>query len=148
MENFTKLQTLSRAKDFEWKISEDNLYIRREFFVKEESVRVQEDSFAFEDIDKIISFVDRKTSVKLDNSVTEMRAPMDERDERYGLGRFIYDNIKSDLTYAQSSSQLVAILTRAGILSWNGKKNGMEFSLKTNNWKEPLISYYEDELLK
>lgn len=57
-----------------------------------------------------------------------------------GFYKFIiYENIKSDTTFAQTASQLVSIFVNANILEYNGKKRNMEFWLVDEEWEKALI---------
>lgn len=65
--------------------------------------------------------------------------------EKDGIGKFLY-KLRSEVSYAQLSSQLGAIFYQAGVWEWNEQKRGMKFLLLSENWQEKTTECYRDSL--
>lgn len=83
---------------------------------------------------------------KFECDVTKMKFILDDRSEYFeyckkGLGPFVY-KYSQDNYKAQSTSQLVAILTRCNILVWEGEKRNMKFWL-SDYYKEETLNLFE-----
>ncbi|GMQ61701.1 hypothetical protein [Vallitalea maricola] len=132
---FFECETLGgKAKKFKWKYCEDEgLTIYRVFSKGSKHISI----FSDNDLDNIIDFLKNKQELPLANSVDKMK----NGTEKEGFGSFIYDKINADTKFAQSASQLVAILISAGIIGYNGAKRNMIFYYKDSNWKIKLIKY-------
>ncbi|MNN67282.1 hypothetical protein D3C81_1829080 [compost metagenome] len=63
---------------------------------------------------------------------------MKDGTEKDGLGKFIFEELKRDISSAQASSQLIAIFYDAGIIYTNEKVKGIKFWIKDEDWKEQL----------
>lgn len=121
-----------KQKQFSWRIDEQfNLYIKRERNEKQEKITV-------DSLDKIYNFVKENERTALANNV----AKLSKDEEKEGLGKFIFENIKEDTTYAQLSSQIGAIFVEVNIWTYNGEKKGIKFKSFINDWRDKLIAYY------
>lgn len=65
--------------------------------------------------------------------------------EKDGIGKFLY-RLRTEVPYAQLSSQLAAIFYYSGVWEWNERKRGMKFLLFSGNWKEKTMQYYRNSL--
>lgn len=142
MERFSDV-TLSENKKFDWYIFNNSLFIEKKFTCDFKN-RVFE--FTKEEVLSIISFILEEQIVQLKNDVTKMKCILDDRSEHFdyckkGLGPFVY-KYSQDNYKAQSTSQLVAILTRCNILVWDGKKRNMEFWL-SDHYKEETLNLFK-----
>ncbi|TKT94154.1 hypothetical protein [Dyadobacter frigoris] len=142
-ENWKQEYTLgSQAKPFLSKINESlNLHIRRQFKNKPNDVISK---FSSEDLNAIQSYMKDQNWIPLANSISKMK----NGSEIPGLGSFVYNNIRGNTTFAQSTSQLAAIFVTAGIWEFDIKRVGskgnkrMVFKFRDIDWKEALIDYY------
>ncbi|AKB78170.1 hypothetical protein MSHOH_1687 [Methanosarcina horonobensis HB-1 = JCM 15518] len=66
--------------------------------------------------------------------------------EKEGIGKFLY-RLRSEVPYAQLSSQLVAIFYHSEVWEWNEQKKGMKFLLIPGNWQEKTVHYYRNSLV-
>ncbi|GMQ59061.1 hypothetical protein AN1V17_34580 [Vallitalea sediminicola] len=132
---FLEGETLGgKAKKFKWKYCEDEgLTIYRVFSKGSKHTSI----FSDNDLDNILDFLKNKQELPLANSVDKMK----NGTEKEGFGSFIYNKINADTKFAQSASQLVAILTVADIIGYNEAKRNMKFYYKDSNWKTKLIEY-------
>lgn len=128
--------TLSRKKPYDWYYDGENLTIKRKFRIKDE-IRDIEDTFSNYQIDMIMEYIKENGEVYLSNSVSGVR----DGTAKDGIGKFIYDNLKQNTTFQQSSSQLVSIFYYADILSFTKEKNTMKFNIKNSNWREKLLNF-------
>lgn len=145
-ENWKQEYTLSgKKKPFSSKIDENiNLTIRRRF---KDNPNDKIDSYSLKRLEIIQDFMKKHNWVPLANNVEKMKKGTEIR----GLGSFVYDNIRADSSFAQTTSQLAAIFVVAGIwdrdmqqINGEGKRR-MVFKFKGINWKEALITYYVEE---
>lgn len=142
MEKFREV-TLSGNKNFNWYIFNNSIFIEKKFKC-DVTNRVFE--FTKEEVLRILSFTLEEQIVQLKNDVTKMKFILDDRSEQFeyckkGLGPFVY-KYSQDNYKAQSTSQLVAILTRCNILVWDGKKRNMEFWL-SDHYKEETLNLFK-----
>ncbi|WP_159468318.1 hypothetical protein [Dyadobacter sp. 3J3] len=134
-----------KKKPFSSKIDENiNLIIQRRFKgTKPDNIS----KYSFEELEAIQLFMKNQNWVPLANSVSNMQ----NGSEILGLGSFVFNNIRANQVFAQSTSQLAAIFVVAGIwdldkMQINGKgKRRMVFKYKDINWKEALIAYYAEQ---
>lgn len=121
-----------KQKNFSWRVDEQcNLYIKRNDSEKEEI-------FIAESLEKIHNYVSSNEWTYLANNVDKLY----RGEEKEGLGKFIYENIRKDTTYAQLSSQIVSIFTQINIWVSNGKKISIKFRTISNDWKTIIRDYY------
>jgi hypothetical protein len=121
-----------KAKEFEWKYDGEKIIISREFGKLHNNIQTE---FTNNEISLILSYIKYKGKAYLSNSVSKLQ----DGTEKDGIGKFIYENIKSDTTFAQTASQLVSIFVKANILEYNGKKRNMEFWLVDEEWEKALL---------
>lgn len=120
----------AKQKTFAWIYDEEKITIKRT--VGNGLVLVNE--FTDLEIDKIIEFIKVMGETSLANSVSKMK----DGTEKDGLGKFIFEELKRDISSAQASSQLIAIFYDAGIIYTNEKVKGIKFWIKDEDWKEQL----------
>ncbi len=118
-----------KEKEFEWQVSKDGILVIHRI---EADMR---DLFGMNELFNLLTNLQNTFKDKyfpLANNVATMKSG----DEADGLGKFIYDieNAKNEadsksLAKAQSASQLAVILMESGILSWNGKKRGIQLRI-------------------
>ncbi|MCR1877327.1 hypothetical protein NSA45_15790 [Paraclostridium bifermentans] len=142
MERFREV-TLSGNKNFTWYIFNNSIFIEKKF---KGDLKPRVVKFAKEEIVNIISFILEERIVQLKNDLTKVKFVLDDRSEYFeyckkGLGTFVY-KYSQDKEKAQSTSQLVAILTRCNILVWDGKKRNMKFWL-SDSFKEETLNLFE-----
>ena len=132
-ENMTgKCFTLGKNKSFIWEYnSETGITIIRHFKNGE-----RKDPFSNEVIGKIINYVKKSGKVRLSNNVEKLS----NGTEVEGLGKFVFDKIKKDTSYAQAMSQFAAIMVKLGIFEYNGERKSMEFWVINEKWQKVLIS--------
>lgn len=135
--------TLSRNKNFNWYIFNNSLFIEKKF---EFDVTNRVFEFTKEELLRILLFILEEQIVQLRNDVTKMKFILDDRSEHFeyckkGLGPFVY-KYSQDNYKAQSTSRVVAILTRCNILVWDGKKRNMKFWL-SDYYKEEILNLFE-----
>ncbi len=124
--------TLSKPNEFLWYYDGQKLTIERVFKNKEEISEFNND-----EIDMIVQYIKNNGEVDLSNNVSKVK----DGSEKPGIGKFIYENIRMDTTFQQSSSQLVSIMYDIGVLDYNNKKRNMKFWIKDSNWKEKINSF-------
>lgn len=124
--------TLGKGNEFLWYYDGEKLTIEREFKNKEEKTE-----FFNDEIDMIVQYIKNNGEVDLSNSVSKV----EDGSEKPGIGKFIYESIRRDITFQQSSSQLVSIMYNIGVLDYNNKKRNMKFWIKDSNWKEKINSF-------
>lgn len=134
-DEWLKGYTLSRKKPFLWYYDREKIIIKREF----KNNYKRQDEFYNYQIDMIIQYIAANDKVYLSNNVDTVR----KGTEKDGIGKYIYENIKKDLYFQQSSSQLVSILYNANILFYNIEKNNMKFWIKDLNWKRKIVDFIE-----
>ncbi len=129
---FEKGFTLGKSNPFYWEYNQDTgIKIIRQFKNNE-----REDIFTNEDISKIIDYVKKRGKVRLSNNVEKIK----NGTEIEGLGKFVFNEIKKNTSYAQSMSQFVAIMVKLGIFEYNGAKKLLEFWLVNEDWQKVLMS--------
>lgn len=126
--------TLGKGYEFLWYYDGEKLTIERDFDNKKEKEISQ---FYNDEIDMIVHYIKINREVGLSNSVSKVK----DGSEKPGIGKFIYENIRRDTTFQQSSSQLVSIMYYIGVLDYNNKKRNMKFGIKDSNWKEKINSF-------
>ena len=129
---FEKGFTLGKNNPFYWEYNQDTgIKIIRQFKNNE-----REDIFSNENIEKIIDYVKKSGRVRLSNNV----ARLTNGTEIDGLGKFVFNEIQKDTSYAQSMSQFVAIMVKLGIFEYNGARKSFEFWVVNEHWYEVLLS--------
>lgn len=123
-----------KAKKFEWSYDGEKIKINRKIGRFDSNIQSE---FTNNEISHIISYIKYKKKVCLSNSVSKLQ----DGTEKDGIGKFIYENIKSDTTLAQTASQLASIFIATNILGYNGKKRNMEFWLINEEWENALLEY-------
>ena len=128
-----------KAKKFCWQIDENNsLHIARKF-KNGDSWRWKIGTFTEEEINMIQAYMEPIREVILSNDVEDV--PAGNADD--GLGRFIFEEIESNPTAAQLSSQIGALFYYAGIWKWNGVKRGIKLQkIPNTNWQQKLTERY------
>lgn len=130
-EKWNNCETLGgKQKEFAWKYDKNKGLIIKRII----SDNIVTTSFTEEEINKIIVYISNSKQVKLANSVTKLQ----NKNEKDGLGKFVYEELDRDISDAQAVSQLAAILVNEGILGYNGRKRGMEFWVEDDDWKTKL----------
>ncbi len=129
----------SKEKDFLWKLNYDNsVTIIKEFNANDNSGKeycIQE-----KEIKQLQQFIFNR-KLPLANNVEELNNGTEEE----GFGTFLYDDLNwKNATKAQLSSQLASIFIHSDVWEYNGKKRGMIFWLKNENWAEKLQIYYSN----
>lgn len=140
-EGFVKEHTLGgKAKEFLWKIEPDGaISIRREF--KNLKVYIEQTISAAE-LNRLDEYMRDGDWKPLANNVARLR----RKEEKDGIGRFLYENLGLDESGAQLASQLGAIFSNSGAWLHNGKKRGMEFKRNTGDWAGVVTDYYRKKL--
>lgn len=123
-----------KAKEFKWDYNGEKVIISRKVGKLQNNIQSE---FTNNEISLILSYIKHKGNIELSNSVSKLQ----DGTEKDGIGKFIYENIKSDTTLAQAASQLASIFVNANILSYNGKKRNMEFWLLDEEWEKALHKY-------
>lgn len=123
-----------KAKEFEWNYDGEKIVIGRKFVNLNNNIQSE---FTNNEVSLILSYIKNKGKVDLANSVSKLK----DGTEKDGIGKFIYENIKSDTTLAQAASQLVSILINVNVLGYNEKKRNMEFWLIDDKWENALLKY-------
>lgn len=127
--------TLSdKAKSFWWQIDkEHNIHIRRN------NIATKPETINQKDLERIVEYMRSKDWVNLANSVSKLGDGTEEE----GLGKFIFEHINKNTTYAQLSSHLAAIFSNAGIWEYNGAKRGIQIKhIEDVEWENALVSCY------
>lgn len=122
--------TLSSKKPFLWCYDEAKIIIKREF-----KSSLRQDEFNNDQIDKIIQYISKNNEVFLSNNVEKLR----NQTENEGIGKFIYEEIKRDGTFAQAASQLASIFCECNVLYMWKDSRKMKFSIKDLNWKTKIL---------
>ncbi|WP_196891138.1 hypothetical protein [Aureivirga marina] len=119
----------AKKKIFNYQISQDgSICIWRKFKSDEEP---RSDIFSKEELKHIFKKLEKLGNpFFLANSVSKLK----DGEEKEGIGKIVYDYEmnQNSTTKAQATSQLVAIFYELGILSTNGKKRNIEFTLHSN----------------
>ena len=124
--------TLSQHKTFYWKIDgAHNIYIRRKFkqWVPE---KVNADALY-----RLNSYMSNGSWKYLANNVQKLY----NGTEMEGLGSFLY-RINQNTSFAQLSSHLSAIFTKANVWECDRSEGKMKFQLINNNWNQAINQYY------
>ncbi|HHW03013.1 MAG TPA: hypothetical protein GXX35_09405 [Thermoanaerobacterales bacterium] len=125
-----------KAKEFYWRIDDEgNIYIKRKF---KNMKKPLEDEISVEQLNKLDEYLSDGEWKSLANNVAKLR----RKEEKNGIGRFIYENFGMNETRAQLSSHLGAIFSNSGAWLYNGKKMNMEFKRNTYNWVKVVKDYY------
>lgn len=138
--SWSRSRTLgTKQKVFSWRIDvQGNLFIKRKFR-KNRFPRI--DKISFRHLDRLCEFMQDREWKYLANNAAKLCMGT----EKDGIGKFLY-KLRSEVSYAQLSSQLGAIFYQAGVWQWNEQKRGMKFLLLSGNWKEKTSQYYRDSL--
>lgn len=138
--SWSRSKTLgTRQKVFSWRIdSQGNLFIRRKFR-KNRFSRIDKISCCH--IDRLCEFMQDREWKALANNASKLCMGT----EKDGIGKFLY-KLRSEVSYAQLSSQLGAIFYQAGVWEWNEQKRGMKFLLLSENWQEKTTDCYRNSL--
>jgi hypothetical protein len=129
----------AKNKVFSWRIdNRGNLFIKRKFR-KNRFPRI--DKISCSHLDRLCEFTQDKEWKNLANDAAKLCMGT----EKDGIGRFLY-KLRSEVSYAQLSSQLGAIFYQSGVWEWNKQKRGMKFLLVSENWQEKTTEYYRDSL--
>lgn len=132
---FYKLNTLgAKKKEFEWNYNENTILIKKPSY---NNLIKYSDS----ELDKIIKYIKDNDRVSLANNVEKLKKGL----EKDGLGKFVFNNIESEITKAQSVSQIVAILHKVGALYYNNAKKNMEFWVSEKDWKRCVKEYIKQQ---
>lgn len=118
--------TLSGKNPFLWCYDEAKIIIKREF-----KSGPRQEEFNNDQIDKIIQYISKNNEVFLSNNVENLR----NGTESEGIGKFIYEEIKRDETFAQAASQLVSIFCECNVIYMWKDSRKMKFGIKDLNWK-------------
>jgi len=125
----------AKHKAFSWMFDKrDGISIKRHF---KRSTRI--DDYTCKDIEQLLGYIKTQDTVPLGNSVVKLAKGI----ERRGLGSYVFDTIKPNTSFAQSTSQLAAVMVQANILAYNGVEKGMEFWFVEGNWQKKLESLQE-----
>jgi len=132
----------AKEKDFWWKIDDEGWIAIKRFFQMAHGRHLVETTIACSDIEKLHAYTGDRQWKDLANNVEKLA----NHTERPGLGWFLYEKLGWDTAGAQLSSHLGAIMTRAGVWDWNGKRRGMRFKLAAGTWVELLKAYFARRL--
>jgi len=81
--------------------------------------------------------------VPLANNVEKLK----NREEKQGVGWFLYEHLGWSIMDSQLASHLGVILTLTGAWAYNGKKIGIEFRRLGNDWRSCVRDYYNKTLI-
>lgn len=124
----------SKHKPFKWRIDDNNIEIYRNM---KSSRKLQMVSLS--NLDLIHSYVSKNDWTHLANNVKKIP----EGNEREGIGKFMYNELKLSISDAQLASQISALFCQAGTWESNGAVKGMMFKTLLTDWKLALISLYK-----
>ncbi|MDU5081216.1 hypothetical protein [uncultured Tissierella sp.] len=135
--------TLSEEKPFLWDYDGEKIFISK-IFISKNDKNGKEHTFDFTNaqIDGLLLYIKKKGRVPLGNSVSKVK----DGTEKDGIGSYLYNNIKQDTTFQQTSSQLVSIWCDIGVLHYNNRKKGMEFWINDMNWREMLLDFIANKI--
>lgn len=128
--------TLGKPKEFLWDIQNNNILVIQRMFKNSQVPR--EDTYSKKELINILNFISKNEVVTLSNNVSKMKNAIDpsfQYDDYYkkGLGMFVYRN-SLNTTKAQSTSQLISILSKLSIINII-KSRPLTFSLTKNTYK-------------
>lgn len=130
--------TLSEEKPFLWDYDGEKIFISK----KDKNQNEYTFNFTNIQIDGLLLYIKNKGRVPLANSVSKIK----DGTEKDGIGTYLYNNIRQDTTFQQTSSQLVSILCNVNVLHYNNKKKGMVFWINDMNWRERLLDFTTNKI--
>lgn len=131
-----------KAKSFWWKIDDGcNIHIMRAFSGANGTINTKFINPA--EIERLNSYMAPNEWVPLANNVEKLK----NREEKKGIGRFLYEHMGWSIMDSQLASHLGVILTLSGAWEYNGKKIGIEFRRLSKDWRNCVRDYYDQALI-
>lgn len=117
-------------KGFLWEYNKGQLVIQK-------SLRAANTRMVFTkaELERIINYIGDEGPAYLGNDIGKLASGR----EKEGIGLFIYENIKKDLTTAQYAGHLVAIFLERNIIEIYGHKRDLTYILKRPDYIENLV---------
>ncbi len=116
-------------KGFLWEYKKEELIIQKS--LKASNARMV---FTKDQVERIINYIGDEGPAYLGNDLGKLASGR----EKEGIGLFIYENIKKDLTTAQYAGHLVAIFLEQNIIEIYGHKRDLTFILKRPDYIKNL----------